>query len=150
MLSIVPFSCFGYRSTPTKVAHKAIEPCYVYITNSVAPHVYATPADHAYKVRVHNPDECCACATYVGPTYGGIIQSLKPFKAATTSGSWLAYCTPDRVVGLMSWPLDGDPSRSMGLIAHPGAVCGMAVSFDGRKLITAGDHVRCQGCLAVT
>lgn len=52
---------------------------------------------------------------------------------------WLAYSTGDQVVGLIVWPLDGDPKHSMGVIAHPGEVQGMALSFDGRKLVTFGE-----------
>lgn len=51
---------------------------------------------------------------------------------------WLAYSTAQRVVGLIKWPLDCDPRSSMGLIAHPGQIRGLVLSFDGRKLITLG------------
>lgn len=53
--------------------------------------------------------------------------------------AWLAYSTGEQVVGLIAWPLDGDPKHSMGVIAHPGEVSGMALSFDGRKLVTLGE-----------
>lgn len=48
----------------------------------------------------------------------------------------LAYSTAERVVGLAAWPLQ--PDGSMGLIAHPGDVLGLALSCDGRQLITLG------------
>lgn len=35
--------------------------------------------------------------------------------------------------------MDGDPAKMMALLAHPGRILSVAVSFDGRKLITAGD-----------
>lgn len=38
----------------------------------------------------------------------------------------------------MAWPLDGDPNKSLALIAHPGKVAGMNLSHDGCKLVTAG------------
>lgn len=38
----------------------------------------------------------------------------------------------------MAWPLDGNPSKSMGLIAHPGKVAGMNLTHDGCKMVTAG------------
>ncbi len=44
----------------------------------------------------------------------------------------------ERVVGLMGWPLDGDPAKTLGLVAHPGGVTAVAISHNGRKLITAG------------
>ena len=50
----------------------------------------------------------------------------------------MAYATHDKVVGLMQLPLDGNPSKAMGLIAHPGEVTDLAASWDGKWLITAG------------
>jgi hypothetical protein len=58
----------------------------------------------------------------------------------TDGGAWLAYSTAEQVVGLIVWPLDGDPQHSMGVIAHPGEVRGLALSFDGRKLVTLGER----------
>jgi hypothetical protein len=57
----------------------------------------------------------------------------------TDAGStpWLAYSTAERVVGLMSWPLDSE--CSMGLIAHPGGIQQVVLSYDGRQLITLGE-----------
>jgi hypothetical protein len=59
-------------------------------------------------------------------------------RSVTDGGAWLAYSTAEQVVGLIVWPLDGDPQHSMGVIAHPGEVRGLALSFDGRKLVTLG------------
>jgi hypothetical protein len=54
------------------------------------------------------------------------------------STPWLAYSTAQRVVGLTSWPLECDPARSIGLIAHPGAIRSLVLSYDGRQLVTLG------------
>jgi Ca2+-binding EF-hand superfamily protein len=35
--------------------------------------------------------------------------------------------------------MDGDPAKTMGLIAHPGAIRAIAISYDGRKIMTAGE-----------
>ena len=51
---------------------------------------------------------------------------------------YVAYSTAHQVVGVMAWPLDGDPNKSLALIAHPGKVVGMNLSHDGCKLVTAG------------
>lgn len=45
-------------------------------------------------------------------------------------------------MGLIKWPLDCEPRSSMGLIAHPGPVKGLVLSYDGRKLITLGEGAR--------
>lgn len=35
---------------------------------------------------------------------------------------YIAYTTNERVIGLTKLPLDGNPNKSIGLIAHPGVV----------------------------
>ena len=42
----------------------------------------------------------------------------------------------------MELPLDGNPNKAMGLIAHPGEISDLATTWDGKWLITAGgfDH----------
>jgi hypothetical protein len=104
------------------------------------------PADDGYKVRAYNPDSCTARATFLGPTHGGPIARLMPFRSVASGGSWLAYATVDQVVGLIAWPLVGDPELSMGVIAHPGRVAAVGVSFNGRKLLTAG-AAACMGLM---
>jgi WD40 repeat protein len=42
-----------------------------------------------------------------------------------------------QVAGLVAWPLDGHPSQTVGLVAHSGGVVALAVSCDGRRLLTA-------------
>lgn len=68
-------------------------------------------------------------------------------RSVSDAGStpWLAYSTPECVVGLIKWPLDCEPRCSMGLIAHPGQIRGLVLSFDGRKLITLGACIRWGG-----
>ena len=94
-------------------------------------------ADAGFKIRMFNADARRQVATFLGPTFGGPVSRLIMFKSATSQEAFLAYSTPERVVGLLAWPMDGDPAKTMGLIAHPGAITAMAVSYDGRKLLTA-------------
>ncbi len=101
--------------------------------------------DEQYKVRMINADTQSQVTTFLGPTFGGPVSKLIMFKSSTSEDAFLAYLTKERVVGLLAWPMDGDPARTMGLIAHPGAITAMAVSYDGRKLLTAG----ADGTLAV-
>lgn len=53
------------------------------------------------------------------------------------------------MVGLIKLGLDGNPAKSMGVIAHPGAVSAMALSHDGRFMITAGGADRSVNLWAV-
>ena len=59
-------------------------------------------------------------------------------RSGASDKSYMAFRAADRVVGLMSWPLDGDPAKSVGVIAHPGPVLTAALTHDGRKLLSAG------------
>merc|ERR1740130_1918391 len=76
------------------------------------------------------------------PSYGG---GYDPAGAEAEGGApppapprHVAYATRDKVVGLLKLPLDGNPNKGMGLVAHPGEVSAMAVSWDGAHLLTAG------------
>lgn len=55
---------------------------------------------------------------------------------------FIAYSTHKKVIGLVHLPLDGNPNRSMGLVAHSGVITDCVVSSDGKYLFTAGgiDH----------
>lgn len=91
-------------------------------------------ADDAFKLRTVDVNTLTCVRTVLGPTYGGPLSVMTPFDG----GARLAYATPEKVVGLASLPLDGDPGRAMGLIAHPGEVASTAVSFDGSAMFTVG------------
>lgn len=58
-----------------------------------------------------------------------ILVTKKPF---------VVYATAEKVVGLAKMPFDGNPAKTMGLIAHPGGVSAIAVSGDAELLATAG------------
>lgn len=49
-----------------------------------------------------------------------------------------------RAAGIMQWPTDGHPESIAAVMAHPGELAGVAVSSDGRQLITAS----CDGHVA--
>jgi WD40 repeat protein/Ca2+-binding EF-hand superfamily protein len=74
--------------------------------------------------------------TLLGPTYGGPIQQM--MLVENEGQSYLAYGTANKVVGLVKLPLDGNPNKTMALIAHPGEISSMCTTFDGKYLLTAG------------
>ena len=61
-----------------------------------------------------------------------------PCRSISSDAFYIAYSTAQQVIGVMAWPLDGDPNKSLGLMAHPGRIVGMSLSHDGCKLVTAG------------
>ncbi|GAX79688.1 hypothetical protein CEUSTIGMA_g7129.t1 [Chlamydomonas eustigma] len=132
--------------TPTSILPTALSfaPPLQYYRHHSAETLLLT-CDAQFKMRMYNADTRAAVTTFLGPTFGGPVTNLIMFKSASSDGAYLAYCTKERVVGLIAWPMDGDPAKTMGLIAHPGAIQSMAVSYDGRKLLTTGTD----GTLAV-
>ena len=52
--------------------------------------------------------------------------------------AYFAFSTASRVIGISTFPLTGDPSQTMGIVAHPGEVTSVDVSHDGRYLFSAG------------
>ncbi|KAG1711729.1 hypothetical protein DVH05_008972 [Phytophthora capsici] len=106
-------------------------------------------ANDEYKLKQWNTGNQTCRKTTLGPSYGGPINNLVPVPlrevdqiAAETTGGvaerYCAYSTHEKVVGLLKLPLDGNPHRAMGLIAHPGKISNVDVTFDGSHLLTAG------------
>lgn len=84
--------------------------------------------------------------TLLAPTYGGAINKVfvLPERRGSVIGpsQYLAYGTFSKVVGLVKLPLDGNPIKSMALIAHPGELSCVVSSFDGKYILTAGGSDR--------
>jgi len=51
---------------------------------------------------------------------------------------YLIYSTAKKVIGLIKMPLDGNPNKTMGLIAHPNEIADFCASSDGRYMFTCG------------
>ncbi|EGZ30727.1 hypothetical protein PHYSODRAFT_472163 [Phytophthora sojae] len=106
-------------------------------------------ANDEYKLKQWNTGNQTCRKTALGPSYGGPINRLVPvplreddqIAAEATGGVAERYCvysTHEKVVGLLKLPLDGNPHKAMGLIAHPGRISNVDVTFDGSHLLTAG------------
>jgi WD40 repeat protein len=97
-------------------------------------------ANDNFKFSLWSPAHSACRRTALGPTYGGPITKLLllPAKSPGAAAQYMAYATQDKVVGLVKLPLDGNPNKAVGLIAHPAEVSNVAVSHDGRFLVTAG------------
>ncbi|CAD2217341.1 hypothetical protein AGDE_04020 [Angomonas deanei] len=104
---------------------------------------YLFIATDEYKIGIYLSDWSRQCVkTVLSPTFGGPISGMAVVPADPTDPSGkdrcLAYCTKERVIGLVGLPLRGDPFDAVGLLAHPGPIVSMATSYDGRYLFTAG------------
>ena len=82
--------------------------------------------------------------TILGPTYGGPLRKMVRMPRNTNSENnentpeYIAYATSNKVAGMIRLPLDGNPSRAMGLVAHPADIGNVDFSYDGRYLLTSG------------
>lgn len=109
-------------------------------------------ANNLFKLRQWNGDNKSCRFTSLGPTFGGPLNSLLIIPTptgetqeiedgeiiVTAPSKFIAYTTHEKVIGLISLPLDGNPHSAMGLIAHPGQISSAAVSGDGSFLFSAG------------
>jgi len=92
-----------------------------------------------YKMKLWNPKLGNSRRTALGPTYGGEIVKLKLLNVNNTNeGKYLVYSTNKKVIGLIKLPMDGNPNKTMGLIAHPDEVSDICCSHDGKYIFTCG------------
>lgn len=109
-------------------------------------------ANSEYKMMQWNADNKSCRRTTLGPTFGQPINKLLPLVKPTPRDpdtdaadtvpherlGYMAYSTGEKVVGLCKLPLNGNPNKAMGLIAHPGPISCIAVCHDAQTLVTAG------------
>ncbi len=106
-------------------------------------------ANNDFKFKQWNADNKHCRRTSLCPTYGGPLNSLTSVPALdpTTNqygpSPYVVYSTAEKVVGIIKIPFDGNPHKAMGLIAHPTAISSVAVSGNGRYVMTAGGSDRC-------
>jgi WD40 repeat protein/Ca2+-binding EF-hand superfamily protein len=86
--------------------------------------------------------------TVLGPTYGEPLSQLfslpqrEGTQMLTQTSPFLVYSTENQLIGLIKLPLDGNPLKSMALLAHPGEISSVICSWDGKYIITAGRNDR--------
>jgi len=95
-------------------------------------------ANDEYKMKLWNPSTANSRKTCLGPTYGGEIVKMKLLNFYDRNDKYLVYSTNKKVIGLIKLPLDGNPNKTMGLIAHPDDVKDICVSADGQYVFTCG------------
>ena len=81
--------------------------------------------------------------TLLGPSYGGPINKLIYLNAQNKTEDevpkYVAYATKEKIIGIIKLPLDGNPNKTMGLIAHPENISGITSSADGKFIFTSGE-----------
>lgn len=103
-----------------------------------------------FKAKEYNIDSKQCRKLTLAPRYGYPVtqMTLIPNTFASSSpsqegeqGSFIgsyAFTTGERILGIGHFPLDGNPQQSMALVAHPGEITRIAVSYDGKYIFSAG------------
>jgi len=94
-------------------------------------------------------DTLTATRTVLGPTFGGPVTRIVPFRVAAGGDgdacAHAAYATAHKVCGVAAMPLDGDPARAMGVVAHPAGVGAVCAAHDDVAVFTVGSHADTHG-----
>jgi WD40 repeat protein len=133
------------HSDPIKIEHEvAPKACIYYPINNNRREPILMVATSDYKIKLWNvkskvAEEKRCIATFLGPTYGGPIDKMLYLKRREEdSNKYVAYTTAEKIAGIIKLPLDGNPNKTMGMIAHPGKICSMSATNDGKFLFTCG------------
>ena len=149
--SAVPTACSWYPRAPGEYEDRIIT------------------ANNQMKFKQWNSDNVSCRHTCKCPSFGGVITKLTTIPISqsidsaensdkkdksnasvmmgkppcrSVSNDFIAYATNDKVIGLMKLPLDGNPSKWMGVIAHAGEVNGISFARDGNNLFSCGKEDR--------
>jgi WD40 repeat protein/Ca2+-binding EF-hand superfamily protein len=126
---------------PTMIEHEvAPKACIWYpVDHLTEPVLMVATADYKIKLWNVRGEEKICTATFLGPTYGGPINKMLYLKREEEDNSkYVAYTTEEKIAGIIKLPLDGNPNKTMGMIAHPNKISSMTATGDGKFLFTCG------------
>ena len=89
-----------------------------------------------FKLKEFNAESKICRKTTLAPTFGEVPNCLIPIKSGEEN--FFVYSTKSKVIGIGSFPLTGNPTKVMGLVAHPAQISSIAVSFDAKFVFSAG------------
>jgi WD40 repeat protein len=97
-------------------------------------------SNDAYKIRQVNTydDKLQITKTSLGPCFGGPITLMRVVPGKDKDKRLIAFSTKEKIMGLMSLPIDGNPYRYMGVIAHPGDIKNIKSTHTFNYLFTTG------------
>lgn len=120
-----------------RIEQSAVPQCFTWYP-PIVKEDFLVVANNQFKLKLYNSTTKMCRQTLLGPTYGTPLRRLIVLPAHEERLTrYLAYITVDKV-GLQCLPLDGNPHKTMALIAHPEGVSNLVSSCDGKYVFTAG------------
>ena len=102
-------------------------------------------SNDAYKIKAVNVNDSSSSTnslsiikTSLGPCFGGPIQVMRVIPGKDKTKRLIAFATREKVLGLMFLPIDGNPFRYMGVIAHPGIIKDVKPATNASYIFTTG------------
>ena len=102
-------------------------------------------SNDAYKIKavnvndsLNNTNPLSIIKTSLGPCFGGPIQVMRVIPGKDKTKRLIAFATREKVLGLMCLPIDGNPFRYMGVIAHPGIIKDVKPATNASYIFTTG------------
>ena len=77
----------------------------------------------------------------LGPCFGGTITLMRVVPSKDKDNRLILFSTKEKIMGLMSFPIDGNPYRYMGVIAHPANIKNIKSAQSVKFLFTTGRSV---------
>ena len=102
-------------------------------------------SNDAYKIKAVNVNDSSSSTnslsiikTSLGPCFGGPIQVMRVIPGKDKTKRLIAFATREKVLGLMFLPIDGNPFRYRGVIAHPGIIKDVKPATNASYIFTTG------------
>ena len=102
-------------------------------------------SNDAYKIKavnvndsLNNTNPLSIIKASLGPCFGGPIQVMRVIPGKDKTKRLIAFATREKVLGLMCLPIDGNPFRYMGVIAHPGIIKDVKPATNASYIFTTG------------
>jgi hypothetical protein len=74
----------------------------------------------------------------LGPCFGGTITLMRVVPNKDKDNRLILFSTKEKIMGLMSLPIDGNPYRYTGVITHPGDIKNIKSAQSVKFLFTTG------------